>query len=146
MLFLKDARTLHFLIKDDRKMETVKRIEDKLADRTVKKFSQQSKDYYKNQLKANLMSSIDGWNVYDFNRELDRQELPNVDYVRSEWNADFISASYPKLLVFPSNISDLELEESKNFRTEGRLPSILLNSVDIFLQTERSISLEILSN
>ena len=84
--------------------------------------------YFENSIKNNMNFLINGWEIYDFEKELDRQniDIKNKYYIIN--NSDFkFCESYPKKIIVPNintkNINN-DLEECANFRTKKRLPAL----------------------
>ena len=89
----------------------------------------------------------EAWNEFSLSAEFDRQNLHPLTLKRSSWNYNFkMTPSYPELLIFPTKVTDEQLIESMQFRTEGRLPGNIITSVDLLLQQNRQQSLALLPN
>ena len=72
---------------------------------------------------------VDGWNVYDFNKEFLRQGVIFVDqnckFKLCEINKDFKNIpTYPLLLVEPKSLSDEVILKASKHRTKGRVPTL----------------------
>ena len=73
--------------------------------------------------------TVDGWNVYDFNKEFLRQGIifndPNCKFKICEINKDFDNIpTYPLLLVEPKSLSDEVILKASKHRTKGRVPTL----------------------
>eukprot|EP00051_Salpingoeca_urceolata_P025349 m.452199 g.452199 ORF g.452199 m.452199 type:complete len:590 (+) comp20325_c4_seq4:86-1855(+) len=64
-----------------------------------------------------------GWKLYDFEREMRRQGLPNDSWRISTINSKYeLCPTYPPLFAVPSNVGNDELASISQFRSRGRLP------------------------
>ena len=73
--------------------------------------------------------TVDGWNVYDFNKEFLRQGVifndQNCKFKLCEINKDFKNIpTYPLLLVEPKSLSDEVILKASKHRTKGRVPTL----------------------
>ena len=77
----------------------------------------------------------DGWNLYDAQREYERQGLVSLDtkpsndpdklFRRTTLNEKFgLCESYPKFLITSARIKDDELRYASSYRTKNRLPTL----------------------
>ncbi len=96
-------------------LSTFKRKED------LYKFSEE----YNNYLKENP-NYFNGWDIYSPEEEYQRQgitEKNNLNLKITRKNENYLLCStYPKILVEPSSMSDIELENASKYRTKNRLP------------------------
>jgi len=67
---------------------------------------------------------VEGWAVYDFEREFRRQGvLP--DRLWRVWDDNYtLVATYPRRFILPVNMSESEIVEAARFRSKHRLPSL----------------------
>jgi hypothetical protein len=73
--------------------------------------------------------AVNGWNVYDFNKEFLRQGVifddQNCKFKLCEINKDFKNIpTYPLLLVEPKSLSDEVILKASKHRTKGRVPTL----------------------
>jgi hypothetical protein len=73
--------------------------------------------------------TVNGWNVYDFNKEFLRQGVifddQNCKFKLCEINKDFKNIpTYPLLLVEPKSLSDEVILKASKHRTKGRVPTL----------------------
>ena len=73
--------------------------------------------------------TVNGWNVYDFNKEFLRQGVifddQNCKFKICEINKDFKNIpTYPLLLVEPKSLSDEVILKASKHRTKGRVPTL----------------------
>jgi myotubularin-related protein 1/2 len=73
--------------------------------------------------------ALNGWNIYDFNKEFLRQGVifddPNCHFRICQINKDFKNIpTYPQLLVEPKNLSDDIILKASKHRTKGRVPTL----------------------
>lgn len=70
---------------------------------------------------------IDGWQVYDAEKEYARQGISSV-HIQSKWrvstlNKEYVfSPTYPQLLCVPATVSDELLLEIGKYRSKARIP------------------------
>ena len=74
-------------------------------------------------------NKLNGWNIYDFNKEFLRQGLifddQNCKFRICEINKDFKNIpTYPQILIEPKNLSDEVILKASNYRTKGRVPTL----------------------
>lgn len=68
--------------------------------------------------------ALSGWNVYDIEKEFERQGVTN-NWVSSKLNFDNqMSDSYPCVLYLPSEVSESDIIGSASFRSKGRIPAL----------------------
>ena len=72
---------------------------------------------------------LNGWNIYDFNKEFLRQGVifddPNSSFRICQINKDFKNIpTYPQLLVEPKKLSDEVILKASKYRTKGRVPTL----------------------
>ena len=96
-------------------------------------FAQIAFDYNKDNLIYKKENFEDGWNIYDPEKEFQRQGLTNLDYEmdpnkpfrKTNLNENYLlCATYPKYLITVGSISDSNYKESSLFRTKNRLPTL----------------------
>ena len=73
--------------------------------------------------------TVNGWNVYDFNKEFLRQGIifddQNCQFRICEINKDYKNIpTYPQLLVEPKSLSDEVILKASKHRTKGRVPTL----------------------
>ena len=73
--------------------------------------------------------ALNGWNIYDFNKEFLRQGIifddQNCPFRVCNINKDFKKIpTYPQLLIEPKNLSDDIILKASNHRTKGRVPTL----------------------
>ena len=73
--------------------------------------------------------TVNGWNVYDFNKEFLRQGIifddQNCPFRICEINKDYKNIpTYPQLLVEPKSLSDEVILKASKHRTKGRVPTL----------------------
>ena len=72
---------------------------------------------------------VNGWNIYDFNKEYLRQGIifddPNCHFRICNINKDFKNIpTYPQILVEPKNLTDDIILKASNHRTKSRVPTL----------------------
>ena len=96
-------------------------------------FSQIAFDYNRDNPIYKKENFEDGWNIYDPEKEFQRQGLSNLDYEmnpnkpfrKTNLNEQYLLCStYPKYLLTVGAISDSNYKESSLFRTKNRLPTL----------------------
>eukprot|EP00038_Savillea_parva_P026068 m.51137 g.51137 ORF g.51137 m.51137 type:complete len:598 (-) comp7288_c0_seq1:1865-3658(-) len=66
-----------------------------------------------------------GWQVYDFEKEMARQGVPNDAWRICRLNEDYTFApTYPGLFAAPTSMSDEEIAKVAAFRSKSRLPAL----------------------
>jgi len=66
---------------------------------------------------------INGWDVFDSSREMNRQGLPTDCWRVTEVNKEYrLCDTYPNVLAVPNSISDEEVRSCATFRSRSRLP------------------------
>ena len=71
------------------------------------------------------LSKTDGWDLFPLEEDFARQGLPNEQWARSDFNADFEHCdTYPRQLWLPTSASKAVLMGSSRFRSRGRLPAL----------------------
>ena len=117
---LKDSR--YYLFKLKNKYREFVDILDTFAE------PEQSSSFYKNALTRckNLKQKfeINGWEIYDFNKEFERQKVDfkYTNYIIDNSNFQFCP-TYPKKIIVP-NMSKQDLEKCAYFRTKKRIPTL----------------------
>ena len=96
-------------------------------------FSQLAYEYNKTNPIYQKENCLNGWNLYDPEKEFQRQGLTNLDYEvapnkkfrKTNLNENYsLCDTYPKFLVTVASISDSNYKESSLFRTKNRLPAL----------------------
>lgn len=65
----------------------------------------------------------DGWDVYDFRREMTRQGVPNNNWRICVDNEEYqVSPTYPKQYALPASFSNENLQAVYAYRSKGRIP------------------------
>lgn len=66
---------------------------------------------------------VDGWSVYDHERELRRQGVPNDNWRISKLNEKYdVIDTYPSIFAVPKQATDEFLKQVAVFRSRGRIP------------------------
>ncbi|XP_065667293.1 myotubularin-related protein 2 isoform X3 [Hydra vulgaris] len=66
---------------------------------------------------------LNGWEVYDANREMTRLGLPTDCWRLTELNRDYrLCDTYPAVLAVPATIGDDEVQNCATFRSKSRFP------------------------
>ncbi|KAI6649290.1 Myotubularin-related protein 2 [Oopsacas minuta] len=74
----------------------------------------------------NKISKCKGWNLYDVRKELKRFEIPIDKFYIFEGNSDYkLCPTYPSLLIMPSGIDFELIEQSSQFRSKQRVPTLV---------------------
>ena len=90
-------------------------------------------EYRKNNPLYNRENFEDGWNLYNAEKEYERQGVTNLEYDvnknklfrKTKLNENYaLCPSYPKFLVTVGEITDSDYKCSSEFRTKGRLPTL----------------------
>ena len=90
-------------------------------------------EYKKNNPIYNKENFEDGWNLYNAEKEYERQGVTNLEYEvnknklfrKTKLNENYgLCPSYPKFLVTVGEITDAEYRSSAEFRTKSRLPTL----------------------
>ena len=124
---VRDGRQLKFYISEKRK-----EIFDELNTRAFpKKFDiyEFPKLLNENLNKNPQYQKLNGWTIYDFNKEFLRQgvifDVPNCPFRISNINKDFKNIpTYPEILIEPKNLSDEIILKASKHRTKGRVPTL----------------------
>ena len=124
---VRDGRQLKFYISEKKK-----EIFDELNSRAFpKKFDiyEFPKLLNENLNKNPQYQKLNGWTIYDFNKEFLRQGVifddPNCPFRISNINKDFKNIpTYPEILIEPKNLSDEIILKASKHRTKGRVPTL----------------------
>ena len=124
---VRDGRQLKFYISEKKK-----EIFDELNTRAFpKKFDiyEFPKLLNENLNKNPQYQKLNGWTIYDFNKEFLRQGVifddPNCPFRISNINKDFKNIpTYPEILIEPKNLSDEIILKASKHRTKGRVPTL----------------------
>ena len=124
---VRDGRQLKFYISEKKK-----EIFDELNTRAFpKKFDiyEFPKLLNENLNKNPQYQKLNGWTIYDFNKEFLRQgvifDVPNCPFRISNINKDFKNIpTYPEILIEPKNLSDEIILKASKHRTKGRVPTL----------------------
>jgi hypothetical protein len=87
---------------------------------------------------CNIHKEIDGWTIYNLEKEFIRQKVDfssdKSRYRISKINEKFkVCSTYPKSFIVPRFFSDEEIVDCSNFRTKNRLPSIKIYNLIKFI-------------
>ncbi|EDV24375.1 uncharacterized protein TRIADDRAFT_56124 [Trichoplax adhaerens] len=65
----------------------------------------------------------DGWNIFEFEAEMTRLEVPSDLWRKTDINKDYkLCPTYPEVLYVPATATEETLTGSASFRSRGRLP------------------------
>jgi hypothetical protein len=69
---------------------------------------------------------VDGWKVYDPEKDFARMGLPGILFEYKHDNADFkLSPTYPPLFLWPKGLNQRFLKEVCSFRSKARIPCLI---------------------
>lgn len=74
-----------------------------------------------------VLSSEDGWLIYDPPREYNRQGLftfSSIKYTMMDNSSFKYCPTYPAFFLLPSDLNEDELKDIRNFRSKGRVPAL----------------------
>ncbi|MES1903766.1 MAG: hypothetical protein MHPSP_003914, partial [Paramarteilia canceri] len=75
-----------------------------------------------------------GWNIFTWEKELDRWNLDKSFWIVSELNSDYtICTLYPKTLILPKKLSKHDLSTLSNCREEFQFPALIWSDNETFL-------------
>ena len=124
---VRDGRKLLFYLNEKDK-NVLKELESRAFPKTFDLFA------FPKLLNTNLSNNpqyktVNGWNVYDFNKEFLRQGIifddQNCQFRICEINKDYKNIpTYPQLLVEPKSLSDEVILKASKHRTKGRVPTL----------------------
>jgi myotubularin-related protein 1/2 len=68
---------------------------------------------------------LNGWKLYDIDQEFARMGLPDEQWHIVDWNMDFsLCPSYPPILCLPRTVLLESIQEVKEYRSKGRIPTL----------------------
>ncbi len=125
-IITKDNRNIKLIIFSD-ELNLFYIIEKLCFPTEIRQFSLFTKKFYSY---CKLLIEIDGWTLFDIDKEFVRQKVDfNQDKSRyrvSRVNDKYrVCSTYPRSFIVPRYFSDEDIIDCSNFRTKNRLPSIL---------------------
>jgi hypothetical protein len=132
-IIMSDARVFSLIFKTGINENFPHILNGLLSSKETPSFSQLAYDYNRNHPIYKRQNFENGWELYDPEKEYQRQGLTNLDYEMSEkkpfrktnLNDNYsLCETYPKFLITVGAISESNYKESSLFRTKNRLPTL----------------------
>ena len=72
------------------------------------------------------LGTCNGWKLYDVKTEFERFKIPQDQFTLFDGNEDYkLCPSYPSQLIMPSGVDQEIIEQSSNFRSKHRIPTLV---------------------
>ena len=130
---MKDERIITLVFKGNNGDSFLERLNGLLTYKENPNYSNLAFEFRKNHPIYKKPNFEDGWNLYNPEKEYERQGITNLDYNTSrsklfrktKLNENYsLCASYPKFLITCGEITDSDYKGSSEFRTKNRLPTL----------------------
>ena len=131
---MKDQRFLTLVFKNNNGDSFLDRLNGVLSLKEKPTYCNLAFEYRKNHPIYKKQNFEDGWNIYNPEKEYERQGIKNLDYevgrnilfrkTKLNENNYSLCASYPKFLITVGTITDSDYKGSSEFRTKNRLPTL----------------------
>ena len=130
---MKDQRIINLVFKSNSGDSFLDRLNGLLSLKERPSCSNLAFEYKKNHPIYKKQNFEDGWNIYNPEKEYERQGIKNLDYEvsrnilfrKTKLNENYsLCASYPKFLITVGTITDSDYKGSSEFRTKNRLPTL----------------------
>ena len=132
-IHMKDQRVINIVFKNNSGESFLDRLNGLLSLKERPSYSNLAFEYRKNHPIYKKINFEDGWNLYNPEKEYERQGVTNLDYEarrkklfrKTKLNENYsLCPSYPKFLIAPGEITDSDYKSSAEFRTKSRLPTL----------------------
>ena len=132
-IIMADARSFSLIFKTGINENFPHILNGLLSAKETPSFSQLSYDFNRNHPIYKKQNFENGWDLYDPEKEFQRQGLTNLDYEMNQKkpfrktnlnNNYLLCETYPKFLITVGAISESNYKESSLFRTKNRLPTL----------------------
>ena len=130
---MKDERVITLVFKGNNGDSFLERLNGLLTYKENPNYSNLAFEFRKNHPIYKKPNFQDGWNLYNPEKEYERQGITDLDYNTSrsklfrktKLNENYgLCASYPKFLITCGEITDSDYKGSSEFRTKNRLPTL----------------------
>jgi hypothetical protein len=130
---MKDERVITLVFKGNNGYSFLERLNGLLTYKENPNYSNLAFEFRKNHPIYKKPNFQDGWNLYNPEKEYERQGITDLDYNTSrsklfrktKLNENYgLCASYPKFLITCGEITDSDYKGSSEFRTKNRLPTL----------------------
>ena len=132
-IHMKDQRIITIVFKNNSGDSFLDRLNGLLSLKEKPSYANLAFEYRKNHPIYKKNNFEDGWNLYNPEKEYERQGITNLDYEvkrnklfrRTKLNENYsLCQSYPKFLITVGEITDSDYKSSSEFRTKNRLPTL----------------------
>ena len=130
---MKDQRVINIVFKNSSGDSFLDRLNGLLYLKERPSYSNLAFEYRKNHPIYKKQNFEEGWNIYNPEKEYERQGITNLDYEvnrnklfrKTKLNENYsLCATYPKFLITVGSITDSDYKGSSEFRTKNRLPAL----------------------
>ena len=132
-IYMNDKRIINIVFKNNAGDSFLDRLNGLLSLKERPSYSNLAFEYKKNHPIYKKPNFEDGWNIYNPEKEYERQGITNLDYEvsrnklfrKTKLNENYtLCATYPKFLITVGEITESDYKGSSEFRTKNRLPTL----------------------
>ena len=132
-IYMNDKRIINIVFKNNAGDSFLDRLNGLLSLKERPSYSNLAFEYKKNHPIYKKQNFEDGWNIYNPEKEYERQGITNLDYEvsrnklfrKTKLNENYtLCATYPKFLITVGEITESDYKGSSEFRTKNRLPTL----------------------